>query len=110
MPSNKQPAVKKEAASQETTTSQKALAPAKAAGMPSEELKILLLLATIQFLAFLDFEFMMPLGAYIGPDLHISASQLGELVSAYTFAGMVGAFIYSRYAGRWDRRTALLWL
>ena len=75
-----------------------------------EELRVLLLLATIQFLAFLDFEFMMPLGAYIGPDLKVNASQLGELVSAYTFAGMVGAFAYSRYADRWDKRSALIWL
>ena len=75
-----------------------------------EELKVLLLLATIQFLAFLDFEFMMPLGAYIGPDLRVNASQLGELVSAYTFAGMAGAFVYSRYADRWDKRAALIWL
>lgn len=78
--------------------------------MPKEELRVLLLLATIQFLAFLDFEFMMPLGAYIGPDLQVNASQLGELVSAYTFAGMVGAFFYSRYADRWDKRSALIWL
>jgi predicted MFS family arabinose efflux permease len=78
--------------------------------MPREELKILLLLACIQFLAFLDFEFMMPLGAYIGSDLGVNASELGELVSAYTFAGMVGSLFYSRYADRLDKRNALIWL
>jgi predicted MFS family arabinose efflux permease len=78
--------------------------------LKSEERRVLLLLAAIQFLAFLDFEFMMPLGPYIGPDLHVNASQLGELVSAYTFAGMVGALVYARYADRWDKRSALLWL
>ena len=75
-----------------------------------EERRVLLLLAAVQFLAFLDFEFMMPLGPYIGPDLRVNASQLGELVSAYTFAGMAGALVYARYADRWDKRGTLLWL
>ena len=110
MPTKKKPAPKKKALPKKKLSPAKALVLPQPKGMPWEELKVLLLLATVQFLAFLDFEFMMPLGAYIGPDLKISASQLGELVSAYTFAGMVGAFIYSRYADRWDKRTALLWL
>jgi predicted MFS family arabinose efflux permease len=42
--------------------------------------------------------------------LKVNASQLGELVSAYTFAGMFGALAYSRYADRWDKRHALCWL
>lgn len=78
--------------------------------MKAGELKILLLLASVQFLAFLDFEFLMPLGTYIGPDLGISVSRLGELVSAYTFAGMLGALLYSRFADRWEKRAALCWL
>jgi predicted MFS family arabinose efflux permease len=67
-------------------------------------------LAAVQFLSFLDFELLMPVGAYIGPDLGINASQLGELVSVYTLAGMVGSLLYARVADRWERRTVLCWL
>jgi predicted MFS family arabinose efflux permease len=78
--------------------------------MPKNERKILLILAAIQFLIFLDFELLMPLGAYIGPDLGVNVSQLGELVSAYTLAAMVGAFVYSRLADRLDKRNTLDWM
>jgi DHA1 family inner membrane transport protein len=78
--------------------------------LPKNEREILLILAAIQFLIFLDFELIMPLGAYIGPDLGVNASQLGELVSAYTLAAMVGAFAYSRIADRLDKRATLDWM
>jgi len=78
--------------------------------VPKNERKILLILAAIQFLIFLDFELIMPMGAYIGPDLGVNASQLGELVSGYTLAAMVGAFVYSRIADRLDKRATLDWM
>lgn len=78
--------------------------------LTAAELRVLLLLAGVQFLAFLDFELLMPVGAYIGPDLGINASQLGELVSAYTLAGMAGSLLYARVADRWERRRVLCWL
>src|SRR4051794_27526615 len=78
--------------------------------LTAAELRVLLLLAGVQFLAFLDFELLMPVGTYIGPDLGIDASQLGELVSAYTLAGMAGSLLYARVADRWERRSVLCWL
>jgi predicted MFS family arabinose efflux permease len=73
------------------------------------ELSVLLLLAGIQFLSMLDFELMMPVGTFIGADLHVNASQLGELVSAYTLAAMLGSLLYARFADHWEKRAALCW-
>lgn len=73
-----------------------------------EERRYLRLLAAVQFLAFLDFELLMPMGPFLGPELGIQTAELGRLVSVYTFGAMAGALLYGRYADRWSKRTALI--
>lgn len=73
-----------------------------------DERRSLRLLAAVQFLAFLDFELLMPMGPFLGPELGIQTAELGRLVSVYTFGAMAGALLYGRYADRWSKRGALI--
>ncbi len=70
---------------------------------------MLLVLAAVMFLVFFDFELLMPMGPFVGPDLGIETAGLGRLVSIYTLGSMLGSLLFARFADRWPRRQVLLW-
>lgn len=74
----------------------------------SQQLRVLLLLALIQFTNIMDFMVLMPLGPHLMRVFSISARQFGVLVSTYTLAagicGLLGSLIFDRI----DRKISLL--
>lgn len=71
------------------------------------ESALLLVLAGIQFSHILDFMIMMPLGPQLIDAFHISDSQFGLLVSAYTFAAGLSGLLASTYVDRFERKRLL---
>lgn len=74
------------------------------------EIKLLIVLAIIQFTHIVDFMIVMPLGPMLMRFFEISPQQFGTLVSSYTFSasifGLVGALVMDRF----DRKKVLLTL
>jgi predicted MFS family arabinose efflux permease len=74
----------------------------------SQQLRVLILLALIQFTNIMDFMVLMPLGPVLMRAFSISARQFAVLVSAYTLAagvcGLVGSLVFDRI----DRKVSLL--
>jgi predicted MFS family arabinose efflux permease len=66
------------------------------------------LLAFLQFAVILDFMIMSPLGALIIPELKISSSQFGMVVSAYAFSAGISGLLTAGFADRFDRKRLLL--
>lgn len=69
---------------------------------------IIALLATLQFAIILDFMVMSPLGAMLMPELKISTSQFGWVVSAYAFSAGISGLLAAGFADRYDRKQLLL--
>jgi predicted MFS family arabinose efflux permease len=71
---------------------------------------IILVLAFMQFAHILDFVIMMPLGPFFMKEFGINPSQVGILVSVYTFSagifGLLGAF----YMDQFDRKSASIFV
>jgi predicted MFS family arabinose efflux permease len=76
----------------------------------SQEKRLLLILAAVQFCHIIDFMIIMPLGKTIMEVFDISPGQFAWLVSAYAGAALVGNLISTAFIDRFDRRTALLFL
>lgn len=76
---------------------------------PPSERRMLLLIATIQFVNILDFVMVMPLGPDFARDLGIENSALGVIGGSYTAAAAVSGIIGSLFLDRFDRRKALAW-
>jgi DHA1 family inner membrane transport protein len=69
---------------------------------------VLLVLASVQFTAMVDFVVIMPLGPTLKESLHINPAQFGLIVSSYTFAAGVAGLVTSSIVDRFDRRTAFI--
>ena len=76
----------------------------------SQEKKLLLILAAVQFSHIIDFMIIMPLGKTIMEEFVISPGQFSWLVSAYAGAALTGNLISTAFIDRFDRRAALLFL
>jgi predicted MFS family arabinose efflux permease len=72
------------------------------------ELKLVFLLAAINFTHILDFVIIMPLGDQLREELGITPSQFGLVVSVYGISAMVSGIIASTVIDRFDRRTTML--
>lgn len=72
------------------------------------ERKIIFLVAAVQFVNFVDFMMVMPLGPDFAEALGISLSQLGVVGASYTFAAFVSGLLGTLFLDRFDRRSALL--
>lgn len=71
-------------------------------------LRIVLLLAAIQFCHILDFVIMMPLGPTLMRELGLSAGSFSYLVSSYNFAAAVMGIFVAVVIERFERRKALM--
>jgi len=77
-------------------------------GLSRQEMGLLVVLGSVQFMHIVDFMIIMPLGPVLMRELAIKPYQFSWLVSAYTFfaggAGLLSAFFLDRF----DRRKSLL--
>lgn len=73
------------------------------------ESKLLLILASVQFVSVLDFMMVMPLGPDFARGLGVPNTAVGIIGGSYTAAaalsGVAGAFVLDRF----ERRVALVW-
>ena len=69
-----------------------------------QERLILLVLATVQFTAIVDFMVIMPLGPQLARTIGLNTTRFGMVVSAYTFAaglaGLASTLVLDRFARR----------
>jgi len=66
------------------------------------------ILAFIQFTVILDFMVLSPLGAILMPELGISTSQFGLVVSAYAFSAGLSGILTAGFADKFDRKKILM--
>jgi predicted MFS family arabinose efflux permease len=71
------------------------------------ERKLIVLLATVQFVNILDFMMVMPLGPDFALALGIPTSRLGVVAGSYTAAAAVAGIIGALFLDRFDRKRAL---
>lgn len=76
--------------------------------MSRTELRLLLVLAAVNFTNIVDFMIMMPLQEYLAPVFDINPSQFSYLVAAYAVTAFVSSFSASLYADKFDRKKILL--
>lgn len=69
---------------------------------------VVLVLAFLQFTIVLDFMLLAPLGALVIPQLKITTSQFGLVVSAYALSAGVSGLLTAGFADRFDRKKLLL--
>lgn len=69
---------------------------------------VIALLAFLQFTVIVDFMVLSPLGAILMPELGISTSQFGLLVSVYAFSAGTSGVCAAGFADRFDRKKMLL--
>jgi predicted MFS family arabinose efflux permease len=74
----------------------------------SYEKFVIAILAFLQFTVIVDFMVLSPLGAILMPELGISTSQFGLLVSAYAFSAGTSGVCAAGFADRFDRKKMLL--
>jgi predicted MFS family arabinose efflux permease len=74
----------------------------------SQEIKLLLILALVQFTNIVDFMILMPLGPQLMRWFSITTQQFGLLVSSYTFSAAMFGLLSSFFLDRFDRKRALL--
>jgi predicted MFS family arabinose efflux permease len=71
------------------------------------ELKLVLLLAMVQFVNILDFMMVMPLGPDFSAALDIPTSKIGVIGGSYTAAAAISGILTSFFLDRFPRKTAL---
>ena len=76
----------------------------------AREWLLLLVLTAVQFCHILDFVILMPLAPQLMRSLHVSPSEFGLLVSAYTFSAAISGLVAAAYMDRFDRKRSLLFL
>ncbi|HEX5791045.1 MAG TPA: MFS transporter [Luteolibacter sp.] len=76
--------------------------------LPRSELKLLLMLAAVQFTLIMDFMVIMPLGPQLMRQLEISPQQFGGLISAFGITAGVIGLAFAPFADRFDRKRLLL--
>ncbi|MGV7211337.1 MFS transporter [Oxalobacteraceae bacterium A2-2] len=81
---------------------------APAAPFSPYQKSVVAMLAFLQFAVILDFMLMSPLGAVIMPDLRITPTQFGLVVSAYAFSAGASGLLTAGFADRYDRKKLLL--
>lgn len=69
---------------------------------------IIAILALLQFTIILDFMVISPLGAILLPQLNITTSQFGLVVSAYAFSAGISGLLAAGFADKFDRKKLLL--
>ena len=74
----------------------------------SYEVLIIAILSALQFTLVLDFMVLSPLGAILMPELKISTSQFGWVVSAYAFSAGASGLLAAGFADKFDRKKLLL--
>nr|HPM32664.1 MFS transporter [Chryseolinea sp.] len=74
----------------------------------SYEVFIIAILSILQFTIVLDFMVLSPLGAILMPELNISTSQFGWVVSAYAFSAGASGLLAAGFADKFDRKKLLL--
>lgn len=76
--------------------------------LSSYQVGVIILLSLMQFSVVLDFMVLTPLGAILMPELKMTASQFGFVVSAYAFSAGISAFLTASVADSFDRKKLLL--
>ena len=69
---------------------------------------VIAILSLLQFTIIVDFMVLSPLGAILIPELDISTSQFGLVVSAYAFSAGLSGLLAAGFADRFDRKKMLL--
>jgi multidrug resistance protein len=69
---------------------------------------IIVILSVLQFSVILDFMVLSPLGAILMPELDITTTQFGLVVSAYAFSAGASGLLAAGFADRFDRKILLL--
>ena len=73
-----------------------------------QERLILLILASVQFAAIVDFMVVMPLGPELERAVGLNTARFAMVVSAYTYAAAVGGLISTLFLDRFARRPTFL--
>jgi predicted MFS family arabinose efflux permease len=74
----------------------------------SYQVFLITMLTLLNFMIFLDFVILTPLGPMLLKDLAISTEQYGWAVSAYAFCAALSGFLAAGFADRFDRKKMLL--
>ncbi len=72
------------------------------------EIFLIAILAFLQFTIILDFMVLSPLSAILLPELKISTSQFGMVVSAYAWSAGASGLLAAGFADKFDRKKILL--
>lgn len=72
------------------------------------EIVVVAILTLLQFTLILDFMVLSPLGAILMPELKITTTQFGMVVSAYAFSAGLSGILAAGFADRFDRKKLLL--
>ncbi|MEY4631363.1 MAG: major facilitator family protein MmrA [Pseudomonadota bacterium] len=75
--------------------------------LTSEETKLVLLLAMVQFVNILDFMMVMPLGPDFSAELGIPTSKIGIIGGSYTAAAALSGIVSAFFLDRFPRKKAL---
>src|SRR5258706_11269591 len=82
--------------------------PPKEKVFSSYQVFIIAILSILQFCIILDFMVLSPLGAILMPQLHITTTQFGWVVSAYAFSAGASGLLAAGFADKFDRKKMLL--
>jgi predicted MFS family arabinose efflux permease len=69
---------------------------------------VIAMLAMIQFIVVLDFMVLSPLSVILLPELNITTSQFGLVVSAYAFSAGASGLLAAGFADKFDRKKLLM--
>src|SRR6266487_4664804 len=69
---------------------------------------LITMLALLNFLVFLDFVILTPLGPLLLKDLAITTKQYGWAVSVYAFCAAISGFLAAGFEDRFDRKKMML--
>jgi predicted MFS family arabinose efflux permease len=69
---------------------------------------LIAILTFLQFTAILDFMVLSPLGAILMPELNITTTQFGVVVSAYAWSAGISGLLAAGFADRFDRKKMLI--
>jgi predicted MFS family arabinose efflux permease len=69
---------------------------------------LITMLALLNFMVFLDFVILTPLGPVLLKELAIDTRQYGWAVSAYAFCAAISGFLAAGFADRFDRKKILV--
>jgi predicted MFS family arabinose efflux permease len=72
------------------------------------EVFLITILTCIQFTVTLDFTVLSPLGAILLPELDITTTQFGIVVSSYAWSAGASGFLAAGFADKYDRKKMLL--